>query len=539
MSFIGNDRGPDTAPRGRAGVRWWPALLILAGAGAWIAHVWLIRDAHRQEKVMTTAAVLVVGFVLLLLWAVIASRLPKRARWAILLVAIGGMALGGALFRYEGVTGDLVPIFQPRWRARPGAVGEGAGVARAASESSAAKPSSGDRARRAGAGDFPQFLGAERDGVVRGARLDRSRLSSPELLWRRPLGEGWGGFAIVGERAITQEQDGADEKIACYDLGTGAERWAWRVPARYDDPIGGVGPRATPTVSGSRVYALGATGVLTCLELETGAVVWSTNVVGAGASRQDLEWGVSSSPLVISNAVMVAPRGASGVSLMALRADTGGLLWLGRGSDAHYSSPRVESVDGIPQILTFTSSGASGHDLATGARLWEHPWRGGHPHVTDPRLVGTNRILITSGYGTGAHLVEAGRDESGAWKTPRIVWRSMRLKSKFANVLLAGDVAYGLDDGRLVCLDLADGERRWAGERYGHGQLLLVGDLILITTEGGDVAFVEANPGAFKEVARFRVFDDKTWNPPAFAGDVLVARNHREAAAYRFALQAP
>jgi outer membrane protein assembly factor BamB len=338
---------------------------------------------------------------------------------------------------------------------------------------------------------------------------------------------------VVGNRALTQEQEEAREWVTCYDLATGRRLWAHGYEARYDNPIGGLGPRATPTVVGDRVYAIGATGMLVCLELGTGNLVWGTNVVGT-VPAQDLEWGVSSSPLVLGDRVVVAPRGVGGVSLLAVSAVTGHEIWRGGTASAHYSSPRLETLLGVPQILTFTGAAAAGHDPGTGALLWEQPWRGGHPHVADPRVVRTNQVLISSGYGTGSRLVEVRRTADGqGWLPPEEVWRSMRLKSKFANVLLKDGFVYGLDDGKLVCLDLENGERRWEGERYGHGQLLLVDDVILLTTEQGEVVQVGATPEAFRERHRFAALEGKTWNPPALAGNILVVRNDREATAFR------
>jgi outer membrane protein assembly factor BamB len=289
-------------------------------------------------------------------------------------------------------------------------------------------------------------------------------------------------------------------------------------------------------VVSNRVYAFGSTGILSCLDLETGQAVWSTNVVGT-VPAQALEWGLSSSPLVFSNLVVVAPRGIEGRSLVAYRADTGAFAWAGRSAQANYSSPRLEVLDSVPQILTFTEAAAAAHDPAGGELLWEYPWQRGHPHITDPRVIGTNLVLISSGYGAGSHLVEVRRGADGRWVATNQIWRSMALKSKFANILLQHTFAYGLDDGRLVCLDLADGSERWEGERYGHGQLLLVGEVILLTAENGDVALVEATPQAFRELSRFSALKGKTWNPPALAREILQLRNDREAAAYRLPVE--
>ncbi len=113
------------------------------------------------------------------------------------------------------------------------------------------------------------------------------------------------------------------------------------------------------------------------------------------------------------------------------------------------------------------------------------------------------------------------------------IWSSPRLKSKFGPMVLYDGAVFGLDDGVLVALDPVTGERLWKRGRYGHGQFVLVGDLLLIQAENGEIVLVEANPTEHRELARFAALDGKTWNPPALSGSLLLVRNNREAACYR------
>src|SRR5690606_27137420 len=131
-------------------------------------------------------------------------------------------------------------------------------------------------------------------------------------------------FAIAGSKAVTQEQAGDEERVTCRELTTGRIIWEHSEKGRYDNPVGGIGPRTTPTIAGDRVYTLGGTGWLTCLELETGDLVWRTRTV-PDASPSAMEWGISSSPLVLEKVVVVAPRAARGHSLAAYDIETGAL----------------------------------------------------------------------------------------------------------------------------------------------------------------------------------------------------------------------
>lgn len=522
-----------TGPRARR----WPLIVIKVFALVGLVYLWVFSDLQRQHRVMGTAALVLLTFVLFLVWLLFLSRLRWSRRFLVAGMLLG-VVLAAALvtrtfFRYEGVTGDLIPILEPRWKPRAQASVE------PDSQSVTNQPITlGGRSDRNS--DFPQFLGPNRDGVIRGIGLARDwTIQPPALLWRHAVGEGFGGFAIVGDRAVTQEQHGADESVTCYDLFTGRSLWSRSVPARYDNPIGGIGPRATPTIVGGKVYALGATGHLNCLDLATGDLVWTVDA-GNAAAAGDLEWGVSSSPLVHGNLIIVSPRGRADASLQAFRAEGGEPVWKAGDAKPHYSSPQVREISGVDQLLTFTERGVAAHDISSGRLLWEHPWLGGqpkHPHVSDPRVIGTNEVLISSAYGAGSQLVRVVHRPDGTWAVDKVVWRSMRLKSKFANILISGRVAYGLDDGRLICLNLDDGSRIWDGERYGHGQLLLVDDVVLLTTETGGVVLVEASPTSFRELTRFQALEGKTWNPPAISGDLLLVRNEREAALYRLPLK--
>jgi outer membrane protein assembly factor BamB len=496
-------------------LRWWPALLILALVAARILWIWQTRDVQRQSNVMSTATWLLIGLVLLLAWWLFFSRVRWRTRWLGLGGFLAALLLAGMLFRFVGVSGDLVPIFEPRWRARSAAVPVAATNATSAAPTAVA---------------FPQFLGPTRDGVLTGLRLATNWVAAPPVeLWRQAVGEGWGGFAIADGRAFTLEQHGPQEIVTARDAFGGGLLWRDGEDARYDNPVGGVGPRTTPTVVSNRVLAVGALGGLRCLDAGTGRLLWRRDTLrDAGASVPD--WGVSGSPFVWAGLVVVAPGGTNG-SVIAYRLADGEPAWRGGATRAGYSSPRVTAVAGREQLLVFDHLGVSAYAPANGAPLWSYGWPAGHPHVTDPVPVGADGLLVSSGYGTGSELLRVGLT-NGTWAAER-VWKSIRLKSKFANLILDGGFAYGLDDGRLTCLEVATGERRWQGARYGHGQLLRVDDVLLITAESGEVALVALDPAEFRELSRFRALTGKTWNPPALAGDLLLVRHATEAAAFR------
>jgi outer membrane protein assembly factor BamB len=499
--------------------RWWPLIVILGLMVAGIITINLIETRDHQQANVLCMLISVASALLVFLWLTGFSRLPARRRFLSALAYLGGLGLVFAGFRVDGFTGNLLPIFVWRWSDAPRLI-----------DSPRVTPATPTRPV-AGLADFPQFFGPERNGKLLGPKLQQDWATHPpELLWRRPVGSAWTGFVVAGRRAITQEQRDADEAVVCRDVVTGDVLWIRLDRARFENPVAGIGPRATPTVLGDRVFTQGSTGVLNCLELATGSVVWSKNILtDAGAELP--EWGVAGSPLVVGDVVVVNPGGPGGKSIVAYDRRTGEVAWHGGDDRAHWSSPVRGQLAGREQILVFGAAGVSGYDAGGGEVLWSHPWRGGHPHIAMPVICPGDRVLISSGYGTGAQLLRVAA--SGGKFSVRTEWKRPSLKAKFANYLIRDGLVYGLDDGVLTCVDLSTGRRKWKGGRYGHGQILCVDDLLLVTTEHGEIVLVEAVPDEHRELARFVVFDRKTWNPPALAGRFLLVRNDREAACFR------
>lgn len=467
------------------------AALALLLISIWAAAEDVIDAQARTLRVLITAGS---ALLLVVLWTVFLSPLSRRVRAGVAAAAL----LAAALLRVDGTSGDLVPVVRWRWSGPP-AVAEvlrpGADVSRAA--------------------DFPRFLGPAGDGRLPDLALDPDWGARPPVtIWRREVGPAWSGFAAAGGRAVTQEQHGGEERLVAYELATGRRVWTHAYAARYATTLGGEGPRATPTIHGGRVFSVGAQGRVSCVDLATGAPAWSADLPAAAP-----EWGFSSSPLVEGGLVVVQAG-----PLVAFDRLSGRLAWTSGDDAPSYATPLVAELGGRRQIVALAQASCAGHDPASGERLWRYEWRGSQPKAAQPVAVGADTLVISGGYGVGADAFRV----DGARVEAR--WTSKKLKSKFGTVVFRDGFLYGLDDGRLGCVRADTGERAWAGERYGHGQLLLAGGLLLVTAENGEIALVDADPAAFRERARLKVFEGKLWNPPALAGRFLLVRTDREAA---------
>ena len=383
------------------------------------------------------------------------------------------------------------------------------------------------------ASNWPGFRGPDRDGVYRGPiRVAWDGLTP---MWKKPVGGGRASFAVAGGRAFTIEQRKNEEVVAAYDVQTGRELWAnaWR--ERFNSKLmglwgGGEGPRSTPTWHDGLVYALGARGELRCLDAASGKLVWRTNIL-SDAGATNLTWGMAGSPLVAGDAVIVQPGGSKGRSVAAYDRRTGKRLWTALDDKTAYASPMQVTILGVPQLLVVTATRVVGLSVDTRTVLWEFPWKTDHDaSAAQPIVIGGDRVFYSSGYGTGAVVVEL--TKSGETFAVREVWRNIRMKNRQSTSVLRDGFIYGLDEGILACIDAATGDLKWKGGRYGHGQVLLAGDRLVVTTEEGELALVAASPEKFQEIARVPAIDGETWNVPAFAGGILLVRNTRQMAAF-------
>lgn len=467
-------------------------------------------------------------------------------------VAVGLLALGfgvSRLVRVESFYGNMVPRLAWAWTPTPEQQVEEYLVRHERSSSEdleLEKLHAGEDPFAATDSDFAQFLGSQRDGHVPDIQLLPDwEATPPKELWRHPVGLGWSSFAVVGRGAVNLEQRGEHECVVCYDLHSGRELWVHRETVRFEDEHGD-GPRSTPTIVDGRVYSMGAAGTLTCLDFTTGELQWKVETL-ADSNAENLLWGMSGSPLVFEGKVVVTPGGSAG-SAVCFDADSGTELWRAGDDPGGYASPVLADIGGQSQILSFNGAGLRAF-TREGEATWLLPWltqgEQQRVNVAQPIVLpvsGTatdaSQILISSGYGNGTALVSVRQAEEGQWQV-ETVWHSQRLKSKMSNFILAGEHVYGLDSGILTCIDVQSGQRVWKRGRYGHGQLLMTGQWLLIQAESGDVVLVRATPEAFEEVTRFPALQGKTWNNMALAGNILVVRNDHEAAAYELPVANP
>jgi len=434
-----------------------------------------------------------------------------------------------ALLRNDGIDGDLQAKMSWRWTPTPE---EQFLAERAQRVPAAAAPPSAQPLSLA-PGDWPAFRGPHRDGVIPAVKIATDWNSNPpQERWRRRVGPGWSAVIVIGDRLFTQEQRGDDEAVVCYHAETGQELWSHTDKARFWEAVSGAGPRATPTFAGGRLFTLGATGILNCLDAATGGRHWSHNA-GDDAGAQPPMWGYAGSPLVVDGKVIVFAGGPGDRNLLAYEIGSGKLAWTAPASHDSYASPQLVELGGRRQCLLLGDQGLDAVDPTTGAVLWRYGWAvDGAPRSAQAHVLGGSQLVAGALGGMGIGRIKV-LPQAGKWEAVE-VWNSSQMKPEFPDLVVYEDHAYGFDGAIFCCLDLESGQRRWKKGRYGHGQVVLLEEqgVLLVVSEQGDALLVAADPEQHRELGKFAALRGKTWNSPVVAHGRLYLRNAEELACF-------
>lgn len=533
--------------------------LVLAGLAVALQvlgnqlHAWI-----RLDPGVVNIGTLIAAGALLLLWAIWLFRFGPGTKWARVALGLGLLLLPlfGYLLTRPVLTGDIgIARFDgPIWLGqRPSSSGP-APQATASAGRSEDSPNSVVDLSLTSPADFPQFLGPQRNAVVSGVQLEPDwSLHPPQELWKVPVGLGWSGAAIVNNAVVTMEQLGDQECVSCYALADGSLLWRHGYEQRHED-LGGMGkpgPRSTPTVVDGRVYAQGAAGKVVCLEGRDGTLVWEQDVCEllkiTRTARKTLEgysylvensslaWGRAGSPLVVDDLIYIpggGPTGGPFQTLVALDKSTGQVRWTAGDEMIAYGSPGFGTLAGQDQVLLVAERTAFGFEPRTGRVLWAHRRPGSSnaaANCSQVTVVDDRRMLLTKGYGLGGELVEVTAGEEFSLRT---LWKSSRvLTTKFSNPVIFQGHVYALSDGFLECVNLETGKLIWSlREKFGHGQLLLVGEHLVVHSEFGNLGIFPASPEKPAGVTRIPTIKGLCWNTLALAGNKLIVRSDLEMA---------
>jgi len=377
-------------------------------------------------------------------------------------------------------------------------------------------------------GNWPQWRGPNRDGVSKETGLLKQwPATGPTLVWKATgAGRGYSSFAVSNGRLFTMGLRGDREYVIAFDVATGKEVWATSDGSAYRDSRGD-GPRGTPTVDGNNLYALGGNGDLSCLDAKTGRIVWAMNVL-TKFGGENINWGISESPLVIGDKLLVN-AGGPGASIVALNKKDGSLIWKSQSDKAGYSSGMPLQIGNTTQVVFFTDRRAVGLDLNDGKLLWEYARPANDTANVATPVVRGNRVFISSDYGTGAGLVEIKADGKA-----QEVYFTKEMRNHHSSSILIGDYLYGFSSGMLTAMRFDTGEVAWRDRSVGKGSLVYADGNLYALSENGVVGLIEATPTGYREKGRFRIQQDSlpTWTHPIIAGGRLYLRDQETIYAY-------
>jgi outer membrane protein assembly factor BamB len=458
-------------------------------------------------------------------------RPPSQRVRGVLLCSALAMSIT-LLLQSHGITGDYVFDLHSRWASAPG--GDWT-----SGKSAVQKAPGGGAAIEAAiaTAEWPGFRGSDRTGRAKVPKLATDwNANPPKLLWKKPVGAGWSSFAVAGPFAFTQEQRGPNEVVVCYEVATGNEVWTQQREARFDEAMGGPGPRATPTLAAGAVFVASPSGILQRLKADTGEVVWQQDFKNLSGRTELPMWGYSASPLVTNSSVILYAGGPGDKGVLAFDAVSGKPKWSVTCGPESYSSPQLSKVLGEDVVLMLTNDGLLLLDPATGKVRLNYEWKFQGYRALQPTVIGDDVILLPTPMSEGTRAIRVSK--KGEQLAAEELWTSKQLKTDFSDLIAHKGYLYGIDGSMFSCIDLKTGVRTWKGGRYGKGQALLLdsGDQLLIAAEDGRVVLLQADPAAHREIASFQALQGKTWNHPVVVGDKLLVRNGAEAACYALPL---
>lgn len=385
------------------------------------------------------------------------------------------------------------------------------------------------------AGDWPQFLGPQRNGISpETGLLTEWPAGGPKEVWRVQGGVGMSGLAISQGRLVTMVQREGNQWAVALDAGTGRTLWQTEVAREYRNQMGH-GPRATPTIAGKRVFVFTGEGILAALNLDDGKVRWSRQALRELNGRP-AEYGMACSPLVIDDQVIVTLGAPGGATVAAYDAVSGRPLWTAGNDAAGYSSPALLKAGGREQIVVHSGTAVLGLATKTGRQLWRHEYETPYDcNIATPIAV-SDGILVSSGENHGSVLLSVSSSDEQI--DVREVWASPGptsvLRSEWQTPILLNGHLYGMDNvggagpiTHLTCLEAKTGRRVWQQARFGKGNLIAAQGLLFISTMKGELVLVRATPKGFEELGRATVMKT-TRTAPSLSNGRLYLRDDQE-----------
>jgi outer membrane protein assembly factor BamB len=380
------------------------------------------------------------------------------------------------------------------------------------------------------AADWPQYLGPERNGIYQGPPIaDTFPATGPRIVWRKTIGQGFAGPAVVGNRVLVFHRVKDEEVLESLDVATGMTQWRYAYPTSYQDDFGfDAGPRAVPVVVNGIVYTFGAEGQLHAVDLAKGTGLWHEDTAKRFGVAKGY-FGAGGSPVVEGGRV-IANIGGAKAGIVAFDAKSGKVAWTATQDAASYSSGVAATIGGQRYVIFLTREGLVGLDPATGNIGFQQRWRSrsqASVNAASPVVVG-DRIFISAEYGPGAGVLQftAGK-LSPLWSSDDV------MSNHYATSIYLKGTLYGFHGRQeqgpsFRAVDFNSGKVLWNEDQFRAGSVILAGDRLVILRESGELMIAPASPQGFKPTARAKILQGVARPYPALADGFLYARTERD-----------
>ena len=412
---------------------------------------------------------------------------------------------------------------------------------------------------QARAEDWPQWRGVRRDGTWEATNLiDKFDSPKQSAKWRQPISSGYSGPTVSDGRVfITDRVDSPEEieRIHCLDFETGKPLWLKEYPCPYGAVSYKAGPRAAVAIDSGLAYALGSTGKLHCLRVEDGEIVWFRDLdEDYDITRNDNQtrmpiWGISASPLLVDDLVVLHIGGRDGACVVALDKLSGKERWRALDDRAQYSTPILIQQAGRDVVVVWTGDSVAGLDPKTGTVFWRHEMKPTRmPIGCATPIVQDDMLYVTSFY-DGSLMLRLDQSEPKVTQVWRAIGQNERntkaLHSIISTPIWLGHFIYGVDSyGELRCLNAKTGKRIWEDKtatpraRWSTIHFTKHDDDIWMFNERGELLISRLSEEGFEEISRTKILEPTMeqlrqrkgvcWSHPAFANGHIIARNDKE-----------
>jgi len=395
------------------------------------------------------------------------------------------------------------------------------------------------------ADEWPQYRGLRGEGVSHETITNTDWAAKPpKILWKTPTPLGFSSFAVANGQAFTviaREAANGEKREHCLALDAQTGKVLWSVALGESDyghdggnagapgNRGGDGPRSTPATDGEHVYVYDSHMLLSCLNAESGELIWKQDILKNFAGRE-IKWRNATSPLLVDETVYVA-GGGQGETFLAFHKQTGKLIWKNGDETITHATPRFTTIGEAPQVIFFVQSGLVSLNVAHGKELWRTDFPFRVSSAASP-VVDENLIYCSAGYSVGSQLIKVSEKQE-----PEKLWfKPNRLMNHWSTPIAYEGHLYGLYEFKkygkapLQCVEMVTGEIKWSERGFGPGNCILVGNKLVVLSDTGEVVLTDASPEKYNELGRIKAVQGKCWSTPAYSDGRIYVRSTEEAA---------